>query len=1151
MISSPMSLRLRPKAIKSIKFGIMSPEIVRKISVMEVKTAEVYDSAKLPVTGGLMDPRLGVIEPGAICKTCGKPSKQCPGHFGHIELAHPVYHVNYAEDIHNIARMTCENCSRPLLTNSEKEEFRETIREAKWDKRMYNRVLRSIVQRGVVRRRDLYVVYEMGYSLWKMKDYDKELIHYRLSLVTKEDLEGLKEVLRGAPSLRPIIDNTKDEYLAGLLKVFEAMGIDDVDVVVEFIEFVIKASDVYSKLENLSNYFINNNKKVDRFEVFEGRISIPGVDPIEAKTVYDEEIKLIERFMSVLKRLADASKDNMFKEILLNQYEEVKQIIEEIGGPERAYNSGIFVDNFGELHVPSSIAKSMRYYSKIEPARCPHCGKPLSLDIELEKPYKYFRWDISRTLPNVTLEIVEESEEPLTARTLVEKLISKMKREQTYERHRILPDAMRRVFERIPDDELFLYDLDPEVSRPEWMIITVLPVPPVTVRPSIILESGERSEDDLTHALVQIITANNKLLDNKIQGSPQIVIEDLWDVLQFHVATYINNKLPGVPEVRHRGGKHLKSITERLSGKEGRFRGNLAGKRVNFSARTVISPDPSLSINEVGVPYEVAMELTVPVVVTEYNIEELRKLVRNGPKRYPGANAVIEVKPDGRMIPRRLTPANAPRVAELLKPGWIVERHLLDGDIVLFNRQPSLHRMSIMGHVVRVLPYKTFRLNLPVCPPYNADFDGDEMNLHVLQSEEARAEAEILMKVQEHILSPRFGGPIIGGIHDHISGLFLLTYGDKLFDKDTVSRLLAAIKYEGPLPPPDKVVDGKEYWTGKTIFSLLLPKDLTLTFESRLSRSAIGGEDMERAKQESIVKITNGKLVQGAIDEEGIGAFKGKIIDAIVRKHGVKAAREFIDKISALGIAVNTIYGLTMGLHDVDIPRDLKMMIREIIEETKREIDVLIEKYKQGQIESEPGKTPEETLEQRIMEKLSEATRKSVRDTILRYFGLKSSVVLMAVSGARAKDLDLIMTVGTIGQQTIRGSRIKRGFQGRTTSHFKRGDLRPEPHGFVMSSYKDGLNPIEYFFHSAGGREGLVDTAVRTSRSGYMQRRLVNALDSVYVAYDGTVRDSEGRIIQFIYGEDGVDPTRSAGGKTVDIKRIVEEVKARHSEGKR
>ena len=1129
----------------------MSPEIVRKISVMEVKTPEVYDNAKLPVTGGLMDPRLGVIEPGAICKTCGKPSKQCPGHFGHIELAHPVYHVNYAEDIHSIARITCENCSRPLLTNKEKEEFREMLKEAKWDKRMYNKVLRAIVQHGVARRRDLYVVYEMGYSLWKMRDYDRELLHYRLSLVTRDDLENLKQILHGAPSIRPIIESLEDEYLVNFLRVFEAMGIEDVETIIEFIDFVVKASEIYEKLENLSNYFINNTTKVDRFELFEGRISIPGVDPIEAKNIYEEEIKLIERFVKVLKKLSEASKDNNFRDILAHQYEEVKLILEDVGGAENAYRSGIFVDNFGELHVPSSIAKSMKYYSKVEPARCPHCGKPLSLDVELEKPYKYFRWDISRTLSSITLEVVGESEEPLTARALVEKIISKTKREQLYERHRILPDAMRRVFERIPDDELFLYDLDPEASRPEWMIITVLPVPPVTVRPSIILESGERSEDDLTHALVQIITANNKLLDNKIQGSPQIVIEDLWDVLQLHVTTYINNKLPGVPEAKHRGGKHLKSITERLSGKEGRFRGNLAGKRVNFSARTVISPDPFLSINEVGVPYEVAMELTVPVVVTEYNIEELRKLVRNGPKRYPGANAVIEVKPDGTTIPRRLTPTNAPKIAELLKPGWIVERHLLDGDIVLFNRQPSLHRMSIMGHVVRVLPYKTFRLNLPVCPPYNADFDGDEMNLHVLQSEEARAEAEVLMKVQEHILSPRFGGPIIGGIHDHISGLFLLTYGDRLFDKEMTSRLLAALKYEGPLPPPDKVIDGKEYWSGKTIFSLLLPKDITLSFDSRLSRSAIGGEDVEKAKKEAIVKIINGKLVQGVIDEEGIGAFKGKIIDAIVRKHGVETAKEFIDKASALGIAVDTLFGLTMGLYDVDIPRDLKMMIREIIEETKKEIDVLIEKYKQGQIESEPGKTAEETLEQRIMEKLSEATRKSVRDTILRYFGLRSSVVLMAVSGARAKDLDLIMTVGTIGQQTIRGSRIKRGFQGRTTAHFRRGDLRPEPHGFVMSSYKDGLNPIEYFFHSAGGREGLVDTAVRTSRSGYMQRRLVNALDSVHVAYDGTVRDSDGRIIQFIYGEDGVDPTRSAGGKTVDVRRIIEEVKAMYSKDKR
>ena len=273
------------------------------------------------------------------------------------------------------------------------------------------------------------------------------------------------------------------------------------------------------------------------------------------------------------------------------------------------------------------------------------------------------------------------------------------------------------------------------------MILTALSVPPVTVRPSITLESGDRSEDDLTHKLVDVLRINQRLRENRDAGAPQLIVEDLWELLQYHVTTYFDNQTSGIPPARHRSGRPLKTLVQRLKGKEGRFRSNLSGKRVNFSARTVISPDPILSINEVGVPVEAARELTVPVHVQSYNSEIVKQWVKRGPtplgplgEYAPGVNYVI--RPDGRRI--RVTEKNAEVVAEAVEIGYTVERQLVDGDIVLFNRQPSLHRMSMMAHEVRVMPHKTFRFNLAVCPPYNADFDGDEMNLHVLQSEEAR-----------------------------------------------------------------------------------------------------------------------------------------------------------------------------------------------------------------------------------------------------------------------------------------------------------------------------------------------------------------------------------------------------------------------------
>jgi DNA-directed RNA polymerase subunit A' len=282
------------------------------------------------------------------------------------------------------------------------------------------------------------------------------------------------------------------------------------------------------------------------------------------------------------------------------------------------------------------------------------------------------------------------------------------------------PIEVRQRLERIPDDDLEILGYDPRESRPEWMVLTVLAIPPLTIRPSIVLETGARSEDDLTHKLADIVRTNERLREHIASGAPNIIVEDLWELLQYHVTTYFDNEAPGVPPAKQRYWRPLRTLAQRLKGKEGRFRGNLSGKRVDYSARSVISPDPYISLNEVGVPIEIARVLTIPEKVTSWNLEDMRRFIINGPHTWPGANYVIS--PDGRRIDLRFV-NDRKALAETLTPGWIVERHLIDGDVVLFNRQPSLHRMSIMAHKVKVLPGKTFRLHLAVCPPYNADFD--------------------------------------------------------------------------------------------------------------------------------------------------------------------------------------------------------------------------------------------------------------------------------------------------------------------------------------------------------------------------------------------------------------------------------------------
>jgi len=696
--------------------------------------------------------------------------------------------------------------------------------------------------------------------------------------------------------------------------------------------------------------------------------------------------------------------------------------------------------------------------------------------------------------------------------------------------YKLTPSEVREKLEKITDDDSLILGVNPKVARPEWMVLTVLPVPPVTVRPSITLETGERSEDDLTHKLVDILRINQRLIENMEAGAPQLIVEDLWELLQYHVTTYFDNEASGVPPARHRSGRPLKTLAQRLKGKEGRFRSNLSGKRVNFSARTVISPDPNISINEVGVPEMIAKEVTVPVHVNEWNIDEIREYIKNGSDVHPGANYVIRL--DGRKI--RVYDETKEAILEKLEPGYIVERHLKDGDIVLFNRQPSLHRMSMMAHEVKVLPYKTFRLNLCVCPPYNADFDGDEMNMHIFQTDESRAEAKSLMRVQEHILSPRFGGPIIGAIHDHISGGYLLTRKESIFTEEQAFQILRKAKIKLPKRK-------KKDWTGKELFSLLLPEKLNVVYKGEICRKCDECK-FKDCEFDAYVVIEEGSLQTGAVDEKAFGSFSGKILDQIMKEYGSDEARKFLDSATNLAISGIMKAGITTSTNDEEIPEEAKQRIEAHLDTAEKRVDQLVEAYENDELEALPGRSLEETLEMKIMQVLGEARDKS-GEIAESYFGMDNHSVIMATTGARASMLNLTQITACVGQQSVRGGRIDRGYIERTLPHFRKNELGAKARGFVHSSYKEGLDPIEFFFHAMGGREGLVDTAIRTAQSGYMQRRLVNALQDLNVKENGLVTDNRGMIIQTMFGEDGVDPAKSDYGKAADLDKIIDEMR--------
>jgi DNA-directed RNA polymerase subunit A' len=418
------------------------------------------------------------------------------------------------------------------------------------------------------------------------------------------------------------------------------------------------------------------------------------------------------------------------------------------------------------------------------------------------------------------------------------------------------------------------------------------------------------------------------------------------------------------------------------------------------------------------------------------------------------------------------------------------------------------------------MPYLTFRMNPSVCPPYNADFDGDEMNLHALQTEEARTEAESLMQVQKNIISPKFGGPIIGLDLDQISGIYLLTKKETVLSKEEAVQLFADAGMDIDLAD-------KEEFTGKEVFSMLLPKELSMEFESHYG-SNLDMSLEEKKKHDGYVMIKNGALEMGVIDKKAVGAERGKIINKLQKICGNEEVKTFIDNAGRLGVAFLMRRGFSLGISDLDLPPQINRKIRGEIKKSVDDSNDLIRKYNRNQISTLPGMTPQDSLEAQIMNVLASGVSR-ISDIVSGNIG-QNDIVNMYSSGAKGSIINTTQMAACVGQETILGKRIKRGYYRRTLPHIKQGDLSPMSHGFVSRGFKQGLTPFELFWNIMNGREGLMDKSLRTRKSGYMQRRLVNALQDLKVHHDNTVRNSIGQIIQFKSGEDGIDPTKSDWG---------------------
>lgn len=865
------------EAIVGIQFGVFSPDEILRRSVCEITSPSTADG-KL---NGLFDPRMGVLENGKICRSCGQNNHNCPGHFGHFTLARPVYYTQFFKQLMKILRCVCFKCGKLLIDKQRHQHLMKMKGESRWK-----------------------AVFEAASGTARCG----------------EDTED------GCGSRQP--------------------------------------------------------------------------------TKYKEEP--VHRIFAEWKWKS-------------------AQLPEGVQAPE-----GVVTDADGNINM--------------------------SMPLE--------------------------------------------------------PEYVHRLLRRVTDEDVEFMGFSRHWCRPDWMVCTVLPIPPPQVRPSVTQDNNQRSEDDLTSKLIDIIKANNQL-KKKIAEDPKKKAIDEWtNLLQYHVATLVDNNIPGISPAAQRSGRILKSLQQRLGSKEGRIRSNLQGKRVEFSARSVITPDPNISVKELGIPVKIATNLTYPEMVTSFNIGKLYKLIQNGPDNYPGAKTIQRA--DGRIISLKHMNAKSLELFE----GDTVNRHLMDGDVVLFNRQPSLHRMSMMAHIAKILPYNTFRLNVFVTAPYNADFDGDEMNLHAPQSVEAATELREIAAVPLQIISPRESVPIVSVVQDTLVGANRFTRSNVLFTKKEAMNLLVhAKRWNGILPKPIKT-EPQQMWSGQQLLSALLPP---VTLE--MPNSSYSDADKKNPKSQNMVLIKNGHIEQGILDKQ---VFSKQLLHIIYNDYGPDITVDFLDSLQAMIATFLMNSGFSVGVSDLIADEQTNTEIADALSKLTKTIEDQILQLHTGLFENTSGRSNQEEFEAKLMGTLNKAVSEAGK------IGLKSladtnRMTNMIKAGSKGSDVNVSQMVATLGQQAIEGKRVPNGFQHRTLPHFKRFDDSAKARGFIASNYIQGLQPDEFFFHAMSGREGLIDTAVKTADTGYLQRQIRVALEDLITQHDGSVRDATGNILQLAYGEDGINATKLEG----------------------
>ncbi|PBP23235.1 beta and beta-prime subunits of DNA dependent RNA-polymerase [Diplocarpon rosae] len=1063
-----------PSSIGSVNFGFLSCAEIRRLSVKRIENAQTFDSLLHPVPGGLYDQALGAWG-DYLCTTCNLDNVGCPGHVGHIELPVPVYHPTFMDQLLRLLQSKCNYCHSFRMSRKEVNRYLCKLR---------------LIQHGL-----------LGPA--------EEIDNIEISQVNGEEASSRSSESEEESAPDNVI-RRRNVFVKKSIKAAKTSPWDwrreKNGGVAEARRMVIKS---FMKA-------INTGKTCG---------NCGGISPAYRK---DRYVKIFEKDLSV------------------------KDKAKNLQGGFRAVNA---------LQVLQNAKKGVANFDE---------G---IADIDLST-------DEDEEAEGDSLDINGD----VIMGDAASKSASKSKiasPKSTFMNASVIKANLELLFEKEQDILSLIYDSRSNAKKAtkisaEIFFLQTLMVPPNKYRPEARTGDGEISEaqqNTLYKSIIKSCETVGQIWQvvndpDKEQNDPTYRKRDFYDLqeawcqMQDAVNSLIDRDRNPVQGAA--GKKNEDGIKQKLEKKEGLFRKNMMGKRVNFAARSVISPDPNIETNEIGVPPVFAKKLTYPEPVTSHNFRDMQQAVINGVDKWPGA-AAIENE-NGQVISLR-TKTQDERLAlanQLLASSSSstsgarnkkVHRHLTNGDVVLMNRQPTLHKPSIMGHRARVLPgEKTIRMHYANCNTYNADFDGDEMNMHFPQTELARAEALQIADTDHQYLAATSGKPLRGLIQDHISVSVWMCNRDTFFDRATYQQLIynslrpesGHIVGDRILTVDPAIIKPRPLWTGKQVITTIL-KNITpidcgpLTLSSKCQTSA---DRWGEKSEEGIVLFKAGEFITGILDKSQIGPSGGGLVHSIHEAYGPTAAGKILSILGRLLTKFLHMRAFTCGMDDLRLTAKGEQLRREKLVAAKDIGLKVAAKYVSLGAEDCTDTTPE--LLTRLEDVLRDDTKQQGLDMLMN----KSSAALssditaaclpsglvkqfpknqmqnMTVSGAKGSAVNANLISCNLGQQVLEGRRVPVMVSGKSLPCFRPFETHIRAGGYIVDRFLTGIRPQEYYFHAMAGREGLIDTAVKTSRSGYLQRCLIKGMEGLKVEYDTSVRDSDGSMVQFLYGEDGLDVTK-------------------------